>query len=420
MRPRYWRGTAWPMQRSWPGVGCCRSDPRQTYSPKPTNRQAQGFKGLSDLLEESVPSTTINRLFIDTPYGDRFFSLVHGNLCDESADLLIFSANAGSDMPIGAVVSALTVRFPRLDLDHASLVLQLGGHSPFRLSREPGYYDSLAGVYWIPPWAGTKFKGLLMVRIPNAGYFNSPLDAYGRAVRAVFAAAAALEFRGDQFPAISMSALGIRQDFPKQEAILVLLGAAEDWLRVSRHTTGINFVVLEDSECAAWNDAMNQALGRTFASDEGYAGAAAELRTRLAEQVDAVLACKPGGALGPVLGDLKQALSLGERDLSIQYLGMLGRQVAEAMAARLCQDLGLAAGDSIYGNIERLQKGTRISPWIKSYLHSLRTLGNESVHATEPDERIPNSLAAGDLVIILGNLARVLDFYRVWRQMRAT
>jgi hypothetical protein len=98
---------------------------------------------------------------------------------------------------------------------------------------------------------------------------------------------------------------------------------------------------------------------------------------------------------------------------------MLGRQVAVTMAARLCQDLGLAAGDSIYGNIERLEKDSRISPWIKSYLHSLRTLGNESVLVTEQAERISSTLAADDLVVIFGNLARVLDFYRVWRQVRA-
>jgi hypothetical protein len=41
------------------------------------------------------------------------------------------------------------------------------------------------------------------------------------------------------------------------------------------------------------------------------------------------------------------------------------------------------------------------------------------VLVTEQAERISSTLAADDLVVIFGNLARVLDFYRVWRQVRA-
>ena len=85
------------------------------------------------------------------------------------------------------------------------------------------------------------------------------------------------------------------------------------------------------------------------------------------------------------------------------------------MAARLCRDLGLAPGTNAFGNIERLQAHGGIAKWINSYLHCLRVLGNESVHLSEHDQRIPVTLAAGDLIVILGNMARVLDFYRLWR-----
>ena len=79
---------------------------------------------------------------------------------------------------------------------------------------------------------------------------------------------------------------------------------------------------------------------------------------------------------------------------------------------RLCRDLEIAPGKNAFGNIEQLEGSGIISKWINSYLHSLRILGNESVHLAERHQRIqriPKALAAGDLVVILSNMVRVLD-----------
>lgn len=364
-----------------------------------------------------MASTTINRLFIDTPFGDRGFCLIHGDLCDEVADLLIFSAHAGNGPPGGAVLRALQAHFGPLEIARAGRVLTLTGDSPFRLSSEPGLHDSPSGVYALEPCADMPSKRLMMLRMPGAARFSSDsaaLDAYRRAVRSVFCAVAALEFNGESFPTISLSVLGHKRRFDKRETVGILLDVALDWLRVSRHTMAIHFVVWEESELANWSQAMDKVLGRTFLGNDDYGTAAAELRLRLTDQIDVILTSEGDDGFKQILHELKTVMALSNKQLSIQHMGLLGRLVAEAMADRLCRDLGIKPSANAFGNIERLQQVPKISKWINSYLHSLRVLGNESVHLAETGQRIPRSLAAGDLVVIFGNLARVLDFYRLW------
>jgi hypothetical protein len=115
-----------------------------------------------------------------------------------------------------------------------------------------------------------------------------------------------------------------------------------------------------------------------------------------------------------VLTDIAAALK-HERGLSIQQFGVLGRLLAEGVTSRLCTDLGLSPSANTFGNLEALSKTPFVSKWIHSYLHSLRILGNESVHLTNAPEGLPGRLASGDLVVILGNMLRVIDFYRLWR-----
>ncbi|CRI67826.1 hypothetical protein THIOKS1850026 [Thiocapsa sp. KS1] len=363
----------------------------------------------------------LNTLSIETPHGYREFRLVHGDLAEEMADLVIFSAHAGSGRPLGTALYALEYRHGSLELENAGLVLSLSGHSPFRLAPEPGFHDSPAGIYALNPRPGSPFKRLLMVRLPGARHFASEdaaVDAYRRAVQGTFAAVAALEFIGERYPTIALPVLGGARHFPKVEAVTTLLEAALSWLRISRHCLRIHFVVYEQAELDAWNSAMDQALGRTFAGDGDYSAASAELRSRLTDQIDALLAEESETGLRDLLHDLKAAMARPENELSIQHFGVLGRLTAEAMAARLCRDLGLTPGSNAFGNIERLEKSGSIAAWINSYLHSLRILGNESVHLTERDQRTPRTLAAGDLIVILSNLARVLDFYRLWQAQR--
>ena len=363
----------------------------------------------------------INTVFVTTGHGDRSFSLVHGDLADEAADLVVFSAHAGRGRPAGQVLDALEQRHGRLEIDSAGQVISLAGNSPFRLLPEAGFHGSPAGVYDVTPPSNAPFGRLLLVRLPGAQHFDSEdaaIEAYGRAVRGTFAAIAALEFVDARFATISLPALGGARRFPKIEAITLLLDAALNWLRMSRYAERIRFVVQDECDLNAWSLAMDESLGRTFACESDYGGAAMELRARLTEQIAALLQDEDDEGLKGVLRDAGTAMARPETELAIQQVGVLGRLTAEAMAVRLCRDLEIAPGKNAFGNIEQLERSGIISKWINSYLHSLRILGNESVHLAERHQRIPKVLAVGDLIVILSNMVRVLDFYSLWRNQR--
>ncbi len=64
---------------------------------------------------------------------------------------------------------------------------------------------------------------------------------------------------------------------------------------------------------------------------------------------------------------------------------------------------------------------SHVARWIVSYLHTLRTLGNEASHAVqERGERFPNRLEADGLIVLLSQVRRVLDLPLRWRVMRVT
>jgi len=59
-----------------------------------------------------------------------------------------------------------------------------------------------------------------------------------------------------------------------------------------------------------------------------------------------------------------------------------------------------------------------IAPWIRGYMHTLRILGNESVHEKTSDGRIPAHLNQDDLALCLFCLQRVVEFWRDYRSTR--
>ena len=52
-----------------------------------------------------------------------------------------------------------------------------------------------------------------------------------------------------------------------------------------------------------------------------------------------------------------------------------------------------------------------IADWIRSYLHLLRVLGNESAHQKRRETRTPVSVDERDLALCMFCLLRVLEFY---------
>lgn len=60
--------------------------------------------------------------------------------------------------------------------------------------------------------------------------------------------------------------------------------------------------------------------------------------------------------------------------------------------------------------IKRLEATKRISPWMTSYMHLVRVLGNEAAHYNKEEQKRPERPAGKDLTVIHAALGRILSF----------
>lgn len=87
------------------------------------------------------------------------------------------------------------------------------------------------------------------------------------------------------------------------------------------------------------------------------------------------------------------------------------RSLAEALAAELLVMFKLKSDSAnLIAYVQRLEESKKISPWITSYFHILRLLGNEAAHYKLDYVRRPEKPVGKDLIVIHGALNRILSF----------
>jgi hypothetical protein len=87
------------------------------------------------------------------------------------------------------------------------------------------------------------------------------------------------------------------------------------------------------------------------------------------------------------------------------------RSLAEALAAELLVMFKLKSDSAnLIAYVLRLEESKKISPWITSYFHILRLLGNEAAHYKLDYVRRPEKPVGKDLIVIHGALNRILSF----------
>ena len=57
-----------------------------------------------------------------------------------------------------------------------------------------------------------------------------------------------------------------------------------------------------------------------------------------------------------------------------------------------------------------------VASWIRSYMHTLRIIGNEFAHEKATEARRPQHMDENDLVIALFCAHRLLDFWLKWKE----
>jgi hypothetical protein len=93
-------------------------------------------------------------------------------------------------------------------------------------------------------------------------------------------------------------------------------------------------------------------------------------------------------------------------------IGVIGRRVVEFVADDILAHKRPSV--DLAKKIDEL--GDRgIAPWIRGYMHTLRILGNESVHEKTSDGRIPAHVNQDDLALCLFCLQRVVEFWKAFK-----
>ena len=89
------------------------------------------------------------------------------------------------------------------------------------------------------------------------------------------------------------------------------------------------------------------------------------------------------------------------------------RSLVEAISYELCTKFELKSQNgNLYGYLERLEQSKKVSPWVTSYFHVIRQLGNEAAHYKNEITRRPEKPVGKDLIVIHAALNRILSFCR--------
>jgi hypothetical protein len=164
------------------------------------------------------------------------------------------------------------------------------------------------------------------------------------------------------------------------------------------------------------DEILAQAWGEHAAQskdEEAEFGHAQELRKENAEWCKRLAALpKFQSGNSGVAGLLQQASdTFGSVGIALGPDMLQSRAVAEALAAQLAILFDAKQGDAnLFAYTTRLEETKKVSPWITSYLHVLRQLGNEAAHFKATAVRRPEHPVGRDLVVIHAALNRLLSF----------
>lgn len=352
---------------------------------------------------------------------DQWFRIVEGDICEAESDLVVISSAPARWEPIGAASDALRRSWGENVFDSQKAFLTFSPNSFFEIPGDQ-YTGGHAGI---SVGAATAHSGraveLMVVRVPGAVCIADPIESMTTVIfPAVFAAVSALsEVRGRLISAISLTDLAGTRGFGIQQRLEAFLKAVSHWFSSPSAGDRVDLVLFNDGTSAyqelkaEWVKAMQIHFGWSVSTARD---------TLNKEEVGIVRDLLQRQMLGPdksspmhrALGDLYRRLD-PESPRSVQEIAQAGRGLAEALSAELCEIHQLRGSANTFANLSQLEKQQGVAPWILSYLHTMRTLGNEASHVVqEGKSRRPDVLDHDDLLVLLANIRRVLDFRKKW------
>jgi hypothetical protein len=189
-----------------------------------------------------------------------------------------------------------------------------------------------------------------------------------------------------------------------QMLIRELLHLGANWLKQSAFTTEIAFCVYFGDELEVWNAEFDKALGRNAVISD------VDLILKiLRDEVIQLTLQVQDTAIKTEVEDLRQQLC--SDTMRVAPIVTNGRRTVERICEVIYGENNRKRPFELWKAIEGLAS-YNISPWLRSYLHTLRVLGNEGVHVRDEQKAwTPNYLDRDDLMTCLSAIRAVLAYY---------
>ena len=357
-----------------------------------STKNLSDFLNISELpFELRIPNenTIVNSATVESPKGFKTINLLHTDLILQKTDLLILTTTTKK--------SASGLFFDRLKEQCNYTVSEL---NPFYSFNKDVYTTLLPGN------DQTGFKYLLILNLPKRES-DETLKIMSTWINSlVLSSLAIIEIQEKNLKSVSMPV--IRGHYMKNKteyielANLLLITSAK-WLKKSEVTTEINIGVYYNDEIPQWNEAMNNALGRSSINKDHLI---VEICKDLSNIIDKHLDSALSEALKPLKAYLHQSDEIGIESIFIQ-----GRKLVELMVSDLAKKNNLIIGGELMSNIEKFRE-MKMAPWLLSYMHTLRVFGNEGVHVRlDGKTYTPNNLSKSDLINGLTAIRALLIFW---------
>ncbi len=345
----------------------------------------------------------LDTFVVESDQGLRSFNIYEGDIFEQKGDLLVLSTHSSKrNAPTGWILTGLQEKLGReLNLD-STHVLSWKGISV--------HFEEIADF---------QFKGLLTLRVPLSNIESLPSDntSYEELIDVLTAALTILENLGIFFSDVSFPVIAGQRisdilpgnDASYKKALEILIERSKKWLETSKNCTSLNLFVYESEKLELLTNALYTIRERHNIHGDIVGDILSSLIRQVTDQISVLQSLKVSASLKRSLNDLKQLLSY--EPVSIQSINSNSRIIIEYMAKDLINAFGIEIQDNkLYTLIDSLKN--KLSPWVISYMHAIRFIGNSSSHASHLNkDYVPKSMEKSDLLAVLGALTNLLSLW---------
>lgn len=326
---------------------------------------------------------------LESQSGFSKFNLFHGSISHINCKTLIISASKQKNKLDGQVINALKWRYV-VDEDANYTLFKNNSCEIFyyNMKKQESLFDHL----------------VILSVIDELDTINSDLQKH--LYIQLFASLNLLEYLGVDISEIGMSFLLGNRVEDKELSVELLIFESLMWLKQAKTTKCINCSLLHMEELNLWNKTMNSVLGRSSIDPKSN-----PIIDTLKMDLINILEKHKSSTLSDGIVPLYSALNT-KQGLNIELVCTFARTLCELIVNDVNNKHNIKTSSDLLSSIEKLRNDGIISPWISSYMHGIRIMGNKSVHPPKKTPKYsPIKLETGDLASTLMGIRLLLEFW---------